>query len=147
MLLISGSIDLMKITCISSLCSIDKLSFYLFSIFSFFLQLPISSVLQIIKEMCSSSSYSFHFRHLSFNGIMKTISSQNMTSQIAFSMQDIIQKCLFSPLRSRTCSLDIFSEHFIFSIFLPAHFKDFQILPLQFSYCRGLQSCVAKLQT
>ena len=73
MLLNSRSMDLWKI-CISSLCSIDKLSFPSFSIFSF---LPISSsVSQIVKELCSSSSYSFHLHHLSFNGIMKeTISS------------------------------------------------------------------------
>ena len=42
---------------------------------------------QLIKELCSSSSsYSFHFRHLSFNGIMKeAISSQNLTDPIDFS--------------------------------------------------------------
>ena len=40
---------------------------------------------QIFKELCSSSSYSFHFRHLSLNDIMKeVISSQNMKIQLAF---------------------------------------------------------------
>ena len=46
-------------------------------------------VSQIIKELCSS--YSFHFHHLPFNGIMKEgISSQNMTNPIGFSTDDII---------------------------------------------------------
>ena len=77
------------------LCSIDKLSSLSFSIFSFLFQFPISSpVSQIIQESYSSSSYSFHFRHLSFNGIIKeAISSQNMTDLIDFSTQDFIQKC------------------------------------------------------
>ena len=72
---------------------------YSFHIFrsAAFLQVPISSsVSQIIQELCCSSSYSFHFRHMSFNGIMKeVISSQNMTDPIGFSMQDIIYKCQF----------------------------------------------------
>ena len=81
MLLISRSMDLWNKNCISSLCLIDKLSFPSFFIFSFLFKLPISScVSQIIKELCSSSSYSFHFCHLSFNAIVKkVISSQNMT--------------------------------------------------------------------
>ena len=75
-LLISRSMDLWKI-CISSLYQIDKLSFPYILIFSLHFQLPIpSSVSQIIKELSSStslssSSYSFHFRHLSVNGIIK----------------------------------------------------------------------------
>ena len=83
MLFISRSLDL-RMICISSLCFIDKLSFPSFLVFSFLLQLPVSSpVSQIIKELCSSSSYSFHSCHLSFNGIMKeAISSQNMTNSI-----------------------------------------------------------------
>ena len=67
------------------LCSIHKLSFPSFSIFSFFLWLPIySSVSQIIKELCSSSSV-----------ISPSISSQrrqyffqNMTNPIGFSTYD-----------------------------------------------------------
>ena len=48
-----------------------------------------SSVSQIIKELCSS--YSFHFRHLYFNGITKeVISSQNMTDAVDFLTKDII---------------------------------------------------------
>ena len=71
MLLITRPMGLGNINCISSCCSIDKLSFPPFSIFSFLLWLPISfSVSQIIKELCSFS-YSFHVRHLSFNEIMK----------------------------------------------------------------------------
>ena len=79
----------------SSLCSIDKLSFPSFSISGFLLQLPLSSsVSQIIQELCSCSSYSFLFRHLSFKGIVKkVISSSNMTNP------DIIQK---RPLLSCT---------------------------------------------
>ena len=56
---------------VTYLCLIDKLSFPSFSIFGFLLKLPIESLVsQIIKALCSSS-YSFHFRHLSFNDIMK----------------------------------------------------------------------------
>ena len=86
MLLIYRSMYSWKIH-ISSLYLIDKLSFPSFSIFSFLLYLPISSsISQIIKELCSFSSYSFRLRHLSFSGIMKeTISSQNMTNSIGFS--------------------------------------------------------------
>ena len=92
MLLISTLMELWKI-CISSLCSIGKLLFPSFSIFYFFLQLQIcSSVSQIIKELCSSSSYSFHIRHLSFDIMKKAIPSQNMTNPIRFSTQNIIQK-------------------------------------------------------
>ena len=74
-LIISRSMDLWKITCISSFCSIDIMWFPPFTIFSFLLYLPISSyVYQTIKELCSScSSKSLHFRHLSFNDIMKAI--------------------------------------------------------------------------
>ena len=79
MQLISRCMDLWKIICIFSLCLINKLSFSSFSILSFLLWLPIfSSFSQIIKELFSffSSSYSLHFRYLSFNGITKkTISS------------------------------------------------------------------------
>ena len=102
------------------LCLIDTLSFPSISIFSFLLQLPISSsVSQIIKELCSSSPYSFHFSHLSFNGIMQeAISSQNMTNPIGVSTQDIIQKC---PLLSYTFNKLSFSDHFIFSILLQYH--------------------------
>ena len=43
-----------------------------------------------------------------------------MTDPIGFSTKDII--CvLFSPIRSRTCSLVTFSHHFIFSILLQHH--------------------------
>jgi hypothetical protein len=64
MLLISWSVELWKIY-ISSLCVIVD-SIY------FDLQFPPLAP-KIIKEQCSyyTSSYSFHFRHLSFNGIKK----------------------------------------------------------------------------
>jgi len=52
-------VDLWKIR-ISSLYSIDKLLFPSILIFSFLLYLPISSISQIIKELCYTSSYSFH---------------------------------------------------------------------------------------
>ena len=83
MLHISRFMDLGNI-CISSFCLIDKLSFSSISIFSLLLYLPISSsVSPIIKDLCSSSSYSFHFHHLSFNGITKeAIPSQNMINPI-----------------------------------------------------------------
>ena len=120
MLLINGSMDLEKI-CISSLCQIYNLSFPSISIFSFLLQLPISSsVPQIIKELYSSSTSSYHFRHLSFNGIVKeAISSQNEINPIDLSSQDIFRSVLFSPIRSRTRSLvtysDVLSSSFSYS--------------------------------
>ena len=82
----------------------NKLSFPSFSIFSFLLQLPISSsVSQIIRELCSSSSssssYSFHFHHLSFHDITKeVISSLNMTDPIGVSTQDIYYLEVFTSL-------------------------------------------------
>ena len=103
MLLISRSIDLWK-TCISFLSWIDKLLFPSFSIFSFLLQLQVSSsVSQIIKELCSSSSYSLHYHHLSFNCIMtEAISSENMTNSIVFSNQNIIQNTKYKTLTLST---------------------------------------------
>ena len=107
--------------CISFLCSIDKLSFPSFSIFSFLLQLPISfSVSQIIKEPCpSSSSYSFHFRHLFFNGIMKkVIYPQSMTNPIGFSTQDIIWKCPLLSYTDRIVLIEITTKKLQLSKFL-----------------------------
>ena len=103
MLLISRSMNLQKITCLSPLCSTDKMSFPTFSIFNFLLQSPVTFYVSlIIKELCSSSSCSFHFCRLTFIGIMKkSISSQNMTNQIG--------SVLFSPVRPRTSSLTNFS--------------------------------------
>ena len=76
MLLISRSLDLWTITGISSLCLINKLPFPSFSIFNFLFLPSISSyVFQIMKELCTSSSYSFLFRHLPFSGIMKKVIS------------------------------------------------------------------------
>ena len=71
---------------IYSLCSCDKRSFYTFSIFTYLIQLPLSpSVQQIIKELHFSSSYFFHFRHLSFSGIIKkVIYSQNMSNWLFY---------------------------------------------------------------
>ena len=44
----------------------------------------VNEILHIVQ---CSSSYSFHFRHLSFNGIMKKAnSSQNITNPIGFYM-------------------------------------------------------------
>ena len=73
-----------------------------------------SSVLQIIKEMDSSFSYSFHFLKLSLNGIMKTISSKNMSDTIAGYCLEVS----FSLLYVQEFFLVTFSEHFIFSILL-----------------------------
>ena len=104
----------------TSTCSIEKLSFC--SIFSFLLQLPISSVSQIIKELSSSSSSSFHFCHLSFNGIAtKAINSWNIINQLTFTVIMLFRSVLFSPIRSITSSLVTFSNHFIFSILLQNH--------------------------
>ena len=90
------------------LCSFDKLLFPCFSIFSFLIQLPIfSSVSQISKELCSSSSQSFHFRHFSFNVIMKkAISSQYMTNPKP------LYRFLFCPSSSCTiiCCINTFTS-------------------------------------
>ena len=85
MLLMNRFIDLWKILPVRLI----NCYFHIFLIFSFLLQLPISSsVPQIIKELSSSSSYSFHSRHLSFKCMTKkAISSQNITNQIDFSIQ------------------------------------------------------------
>ena len=99
------SLDLRKITSISSLYSTDKLSFQSFTILNFRLQLPISPPFPLIIKEPYSSSYSFHFLHLSFMGIMKkAISSQDMTNPTVF------LRVVFSPIRSRTSSLVAFSH-------------------------------------
>jgi hypothetical protein len=77
MLLISRSMELWKI-----------LMFDWWTIVSIFLDLQLSPLapniffcFSIHQEMCSSSSYSSHFRHLFFSDIMmEAISSQNMTN-------------------------------------------------------------------
>ena len=66
------------------ICSIGKLSSPYSSIFSFLLQLPVPcSVPQVIKELWSSSSYSFHFHHMAFLRMI------------------LFRTVLFSPIRSR----------------------------------------------
>ena len=99
LLFISRSMDLWKI-CISSLCSIDKLSFPSISIFSSLFKFSISSsVSQIIKELCSSSSYSFQFHYLAFNGITKeAISSQNTSFIVRFFNNNLLQYIFFCDL-------------------------------------------------
>ena len=68
------------------------------SISGFLLYFLISSyVSQIIKELCSFSTYSFHFHHLSFNGItQEAISPQNMIIQLAFLCRILFRSVLFS---------------------------------------------------
>ena len=112
MLLISRSMDLWKIL---PYVGFINCRFHLFLSSASSLAPYMCS--QIIKELCSSSSYSFHFRHLSFNVIIKkAILYQNMTNPFVFSTQDIIQKC---PLL--TFLLVTFSDHFIFSILFQHH--------------------------
>ena len=120
MLLISRIMGMWKRTCIFSLCSIVKLLFSPVSMFSSLLQLPIASPdSQIIKELFSYSSYSFHIRHLSVNGIMKkAISPQNMTNPIGFYTQYIIYKRPLLTYKLKHSPLVTFSGHFIFSILL-----------------------------
>ena len=85
MLLIIGAMDLRKI-CILPYIRLINCPFHLFwssasSFSSQYLLLFVKS-----PRNCSSSSYSFHSYHLSFNGIMnEAISSQNMTDPIGFS--------------------------------------------------------------
>jgi hypothetical protein len=51
----------------------------------------------------------------------------------------LLRSVLFSPIRSRACSLVTFSDHFylLYSPQVP-HFKALQILPLQFLVSRSL---------
>ena len=82
MLLISMSIDLWKIICTSSLVRLINCRFHLFrysaSSFS-------SQYLILFLSHQGAVLFFFFFRHLSFNYIMKTIYSQNMTNSIGFS--------------------------------------------------------------
>ena len=136
MVLINRSTNLWKITCICPLCSIDKLSVPSYSIFSFLFQLQISSsASQIIKELCSFSSYSIHFRHLSFNGLM----------QLHFLCSVLFRSILFSVF-------NLFISYFLWPFYLllspseaisklPKNFR-FNFLSVQFS-----ESYKAMLQT
>ena len=57
-----------------------------------------SSVFRIIKEL-RSSSFSFQYRHLSFNCIAnEAISSENTTNPIGLSTQVLFRSILFSPI-------------------------------------------------
>ena len=100
----------------------DKPSFLSFSIFSFFFLLPtLSSVPEIVKELCSFS-YSLHFGHLSFNNIMKkAFYSENLSNPLTFLRRMLFRNALFSPIRSRTCSLVTFSDNIISSVLLQHH--------------------------
>ena len=73
--------------------------------------------------------------------ITNEISSQNITNPIGFSTQDTIQKC---PLLSYTLK-NFFISYYVLRFCVlhspPApHFEAFQVLPFQFSQCRGLLS-------
>ena len=71
----------------------------------------------VLSSSSFSSSYSFHFRHLILNGIMKeATSSQVWPILLAFLRTILFRSVLFSPIRSRTCLLVTFSDHFIISI-------------------------------
>ena len=118
MLLVSRSLDFWKMTCIASLCSCDKMSFPPFSVFSFILQLPISSSFsQNVKELLSSSSYLFYmpsflqWYHERGNFVLRIY-----PIQLAF----YAGYC--SPVRLRT-SLVTFFDHFNLSILLQHHFS------------------------
>ena len=108
MLFISRSIDLWKIICISSLYSIEKLSFLAF----FYLQLlPLAPIIF------------FHFStpFISFNGIIKKQCLLIIWPiQLAFLSRMLFRSVLFSPIHSRTCSFT-FCDHLIFSILLQHH--------------------------
>ena len=127
------------------LCSIDKLSSQSFSIFSVLLQLPTSSsVSQIIQELCSAVFF-FFFLLLSLPSSVLQWHHEggNFFSeydiQLAFLRRILFISVLFSPIRSRICSLVTFYDHFIFFHSPPPpHFKSLQILLLQFSQCPGL---------
>ena len=88
-----------------------------FSSFRLLIELPIySSVTQIINELLSSSSsssYSFHFLHLSFNDI--TI----YPNQFTFLFRISFRRVPFTPVRSRTPSLVTF---FIFIASIPLQY-------------------------
>ena len=124
MLLISRSVDLRKTTCISSLCSTDKLSFLPFSIFGFLLQVPISSsVSQMMKELHSSSmnnrsSYSFWFLHVPFNSMMKKY-LEVCAIKLPFLRRILFINILFFPRRSSTA----FPNKLVSLITLPSPFS------------------------
>ena len=133
MLFISKFMDLWKI-CISSLCSIDKLSFTSVSIFTFLLLL-------FLKSSKSCFLLPTPFTIVICPSITNEISSQNITNPIGFSTQDTIQKC---PLLSYTLK-NFFISYYVLRFCVlhspPApHFEAFQVLPFQFSQCRGLLS-------
>ena len=69
------------------------------------------------KELCSSSSYSFHFRYLSFNDIMmEAISPQNMTNFYVWYYLEVPSSLLFvQELVHLLLSLAILSSPFSFS--------------------------------
>ena len=107
MLFISRSMDLWQI-CISSLCLIEKTVVSIY----FDLQLPplapnSSYISQIINELCSSSSYSFHFHHLYFSGIMNFFSEYNQFNWLFY---------LGYYLEISSCLLNV-QELFIFILF------------------------------
>ena len=74
-----------------------------------------------------------------------------MNSQVGFSVQDILYKRLLLSNSSRTSSLDIFSGHFIFSIFLhdniqnsPITFTPFFVVSRFLSHTIQCYNCNAK---
>ena len=108
--------------CISSLCSVDKLSFHLFrssaSSFNFqylllFLKSSRGCVLLLVLPtpftfvICPSWRRQFLLR-------IRPI-------QLVFLHTILFRSVLFSPIRSRTCLLVTFSDHCIFSILLQYH--------------------------
>ena len=88
------------------------------SVFNIYYLIYFYIFISFLFLLCFSSFHSLHFRHISFNGITKkAIPSQIWPIQLAILHRILFKSVLFSPIRSRTCSLVTFSDHFVFSIY------------------------------
>ena len=116
MVIVNRSMDLWKVTCISSLCSFDKLSCPSFSIFSsqYLLLFPKSwksCVLLLPTPFASVICPSMESWGRQFFLRIWPI-------QLAFLRRRLFRSVLISPKRSKTCSLVSFFGYFIFFILL-----------------------------
>ena len=79
---------------------------------------------QIIKELCSSSSYSFHFVICpSMTSCRRQFLLRIWQFQLTFLRRILFRSVLFTSIRWRTYSLVHFTDHFTFSILLQHHFS------------------------
>ena len=127
MLFVSRSLNLLKRTCISSEFS---------GRFQLFRSL-VSNIFfasQILQNLYYFSSYSFYFRHVSLNDILKiAISSQNFTNPAIFATAEFVQKyvlffpllllgCPCGPVRTLASSMDLFQPFVRFDLSTKTNF-------------------------